>query len=122
VTTETTPAPGSLITEPRMADTNYGIHMAPLGEDGDDILALGHHGKRKALAAFNRYARTVIGLPNIADDFQARAQDWFDAIEQRWAVFTVPDPEEGQDPDWAWYATWCGPETPGAVPVTLLHP
>jgi hypothetical protein len=101
VTTETTPAPGSLITEPRMADTNYGIHMAPLGEDGDDILALGHHGKRKALAAFNRYARTVIGLPNIADDFQARAQDWFDAIEQRWAVFTVPDPEEGQDPDWA---------------------
>jgi hypothetical protein len=116
--THTTPAPGSVIAEPEMADTNYGIRMAPIGEDGD-MLALGHHEPRKALAAFNRYARIICGWTNIADD-RARAQDWLDRIDQRWALFTVPDPEQGEDPDYAWYSTWCSPETPGALPVTIL--
>jgi hypothetical protein len=118
-TTHTNRTPGSAITDPEMADTNYGIHMAPIGEDGD-MLALGHHGKRKALAAFNRYARIICGWPNIADDFGALAKPWFDRIDERWALFATPDPEQGEDPDCAWYSTWCSPETPGALPVTVL--
>jgi hypothetical protein len=117
--TRTTRAPGSVIADPEMADTNYGIRMAPIGEDGD-MIALGHHDPRKALAAFNRYARIICGLSNIADDSRALAQDWLKGIDQRWALFTVPDPEQGQDPDWTWYSTWCSPETPGALPVTIL--
>lgn len=118
--TQTAPAPGSVIAEPETADTILGIRMAPIGEDGD-MLALGHHDKRKALAAFNRYARTVIGIVNLADDFSASAQDWLNSIDQCWALFTTPDPGLGQDPDWTWYVTWCKPETPGALPVTLLR-
>ena len=113
-------APGSVIAEPEMADTNYGIRMAPIGDEGD-MLALGHHDPRKALAAFNRYTRTVVGLLNLADDRSARAQDWLKDIEQRWALFTTPDPEQGQDPDWTWYSTWVKPGTPGALPVTILR-
>lgn len=41
-------------------DTCYGVRVVVLGEDFD-LLALGHHDRRRALAAFNRYSRRVIG-------------------------------------------------------------
>ncbi|SES04323.1 hypothetical protein [Streptomyces qinglanensis] len=111
-----------LIDNPEMEDTHYGIQMASLGEDGDRLLALGHHEPKRVLAAFNRYARTVIGWPNIADDFTASAADWAGRLEQRWAVFRKPDPDDDEwdVPEYAWHADWSDPDAPGARPVTLL--
>lgn len=99
--------------------THYGIPVSTYGEDGD-MLALGHHPRRTALAAFNRHARLWIGWPNIADDYSARAQDWLNAVTDRWATFNVPDPERGEDTDCTWYVRWCTPDTPDARPVTWL--
>lgn len=117
VTTETTPA---LIADPQMEDTHYGIPVAHIGEDGE-MLALGHHSTRRALAAFNRHARDFAGLTNLADDGSARTNDWASAISQRWAIFRKPDPQ-WEDPDYTWVADWSNPDAPGARPVTLLRP
>jgi hypothetical protein len=111
--------PGALIADPEAEDTHYGIAVTHVGEDGD-MLALGHHDTRKALAAFNRHSRTFIGLPNLADDFSARAEDWLDAIRPRWAVFTVPDPEQCQDSEWYWVANFSDEPIPNAQPIMHL--
>ncbi|RSS59841.1 hypothetical protein [Streptomyces sp. WAC01280] len=114
----TTIQPGAIITDPETGATYFGIPVVYFGEDGD-MLALGHHTPRRALAAFNRHARSI-GLRNVADDPQAEAEDWLDAISQTWLVFTRPNPAEGDDPDYVWYAVPATAETPNAMPVTLL--
>lgn len=44
---------------------NYGIRVVRIGEDdeGDLLVALGHHSERRALAAFSRYCRLTGGEP-----------------------------------------------------------
>ena len=46
--------------------THYGIRVSDIGEDGD-LIILGHHDKRRALAALNRHARKVWGLQDLLD-------------------------------------------------------
>lgn len=117
---ETAIAPGTVLTDPEMEATHYDIPVVCFGEDGD-MLALGHHEPRRALAAFNRHARTFIGLSNVADEPGALAQDWLDAIREGWVVFATPDPEQGDDPDYVWYAHPAKPDAPNAQPVTFLN-
>ncbi|MFC8009115.1 hypothetical protein [Streptomyces cinereoruber] len=117
--TETTTQPGTVITNPQMDGAYYGIAVCSVGEDGDAI-ALGHHDDRRALAAFNAHARRHLGLVNVADDPRADAQDWLDAIRQEWVVFRTPDPEQGEDPEWIWYAEDSSETNPHARPVTFL--
>ncbi|MGW8357370.1 hypothetical protein [Streptomyces wedmorensis] len=112
--------PGAIVTEPEMEATHYGIPVVYFGEDGE-MLALGHHAPRRALAAFNRHARSI-GLRNVADDRQAEAEDWLDIIRTDWFVFTRPNPDEGDDPDFIWYAVPAKPDSPNAIAVTLLNP
>jgi hypothetical protein len=114
----TTVQPGAIVPEPEMEATHFGIPVVYFGEDGD-MLALGHHTPRRALAAFNRHARSI-GLRNVADDPQAEAEDWLNEITQTWLVFSRPNPDEGDDPDFIWYAVPASADTPHAVPVTLL--
>lgn len=110
------------IEDPTPEGTYYGIPVAPLGEDGDTLLALGHHDPRRVLAAFNRYARTVCGWPNLADDYSATLTEWAGRIEHKRAVFRTPDPlSQWEDPDCTWIADWSDPTAPGARPVTLLE-
>ncbi|MFB7359617.1 hypothetical protein [Streptomyces gardneri] len=115
----TTVQPGTLITAPQMEGSYYGITVCTTGEDGD-MLALGHHNDRRALAAFNAHARRYLGLVNVADDRRADADDWLDAIRQGWVVFRTPDPEQGDDPEWVWSADAASETTPNAQPVTFL--
>ncbi|MFJ3601864.1 hypothetical protein ACIPVA_03615 [Streptomyces anulatus] len=100
---------------PAMENTYYGIPVAYIGEDGD-MVALGHHTHRRALAAFNAHARQHCGLTNIADDPQAIAQWWLEAVSPGWATFTAPD-----DSEFLWIATPARENTPGAQPVTWLN-
>lgn len=112
---------GTRLVEPDMEDTHYGIKVAHIGDDGD-MFALGHHSDRRILAAFNRHARTFLGLANLADDYSAKAADWTTALQRRHAVFRTPDPaNEWEDPDWTWVADWCDADTEHAQPVTLLR-
>ena len=111
----------AVITDPATDDTHYGIPVCHLGEDGD-MLALGHPGKRKAFAAFNRHARVFCGLANLADDFGAHITDWLDTVEEKWVVFRKPDPDnEFEDPDYEWYLDESTPDDPNARPVTILR-
>ena len=110
----------TLITEPEMEDTHYGITVAHIGDEGD-MIALGHHSPRRALAAFNRHARVFVGLVNIADDRSETAAEWLDGIKHERAVFRKPNPnDEWEEPDMAWVADWSNPDDPDARPVTLL--
>ena len=118
MTTETT-AP-EIVADPEMEATHYGITVAHLGEDGD-MVALGHHSVRRALAAFNRHARVFVGLINLADDRSATVSDWDIAVEQKWAVFRKSNPEDGEDPDYVWVCDYSAEGEPGARPVTLLE-
>jgi hypothetical protein len=119
MTSKTSHQPGELIGDPETEDTHYGISITHVGEDGN-MLALGHHDPRKALAAFNKHARTFLDLPNLADDFSARAANWLDAIRPRWAVFTEPDPEQCEDPEWFWVAHFSDAAAPNAQPIMHL--
>lgn len=117
--TDTATEPGAIVLEPEMEATYYGVPVVYYGEDGD-MLALGHHSPRRALAAFNRHARQFTGLVNLEDHRLAQAQPWIDGITQAWFVFTRPNPDAGDDPSYIWLATRADAETPHAIPVTLL--
>lgn len=109
-----------IITDPEMEATHYGIRVAYYGEDGA-MLALGHLGDRRAIAAFNRHARVFLGFDNLADDHSSRASDWAELIEQRWATFRKPNPNSlYEDPSWVWVVDWATAEQAGAQPVTVL--
>lgn len=111
----------TVIPDPEMEDTHYGITVAHIGDEGD-LIALGHHDKRRALAAFNRHYRVFLGLVNLASDRSASAADFETCISEKRAVFRKPDPDsEWEDPDWHWVADWSDPNHPDARPVTLLR-
>lgn len=107
------------LTNPETEATYYGVPVAHIGEDGD-MLALGHPGTRRAFAAFNRHARVFVGLANLADDRRATVDEWIDQVEEKWALFRRPDPEQGEDPDYVWICDYSSKDVPGALPVTIL--
>lgn len=111
---------GSIITNPEMEATHYGIPVAHIGDEGD-MLALGHPGHRRAFAAFNRHARVFCQLANLADDQDATLDDWSDVITEEWVIFRKADPaKEWEDPDCEWFFDRVAEGTPGAQRVTLL--
>lgn len=117
MTTDTAP---NVIADPETEATHYGIAVCHFGEDGD-MLALGHHGDRRAFAAFNRHARVFCHLANLADDQSANLTDWFGCIEELWVVFRKADPNNcWEDPDCEWFFDRATEGTPGAQPVTIL--
>ncbi|MGW8679592.1 hypothetical protein ACWGNN_00735 [Streptomyces sp. NPDC055817] len=110
------------LADPVMEGTCFGIAVSYYGEDSR-MIALGHQSKRRALAAFNRHARTFIGFCNVADERTADAAYWADAIEQRWAIFTAPDSADAHEyADDCWFVEFTDGEKPGALPVTVLIP
>jgi hypothetical protein len=111
----------TVITAPDTEDTHYGIPVCHIGEDGA-ILALGHPGERRALAAFNRHARVFCRLVNLADDFNARLADWTGLTTEKWVVFRKPEEEKNEDPDWEWVFDASTEGEPNALPVTILDP
>jgi hypothetical protein len=75
---------------PRLNDfgTYFGIRVADIGEDGD-LIALGHHPPKAALAAFNAHARKVWGLLDLLDGGRGGGPAWrraLDDVKPRWAV------------------------------------
>jgi hypothetical protein len=92
--------------------TRYGVPVCLLGEDGEDLIAAGHHPARTTTAAFLAVARWLRIPADVIHPAEAR---------QLWATFRRPDPTLGDDPDAAWMVDWSADQdTPGAVPVTVL--
>ena len=101
--------------------TVYGITVYPLGEDGDEIIAFGHHDPRRFFAACQHYARTHWGWVNLADD---RSETWEATqreITRAHAYFT-DNPEEVAeicgDDGFTWAVEWCRQAAPSTVPAT----
>ncbi|BEL07866.1 hypothetical protein Q0Z83_060570 [Actinoplanes sichuanensis] len=57
----------------------FGIKVSTLGEDGG-MVALGHHEPKRALAAFNAYAKSL-GFTDL-DDFSSFGGDWAKALDR----------------------------------------
>lgn len=87
--------------------TAYGITVFPLGEDGDLIIAFGHHDKRRFLAACNHHARVACGMKSLADGWGLPTQS---EVSHSYGVF--------EDPDAEWVFHSCKADTPGAIRVT----
>lgn len=101
-------------------DSHYGIPVTHVGEDGD-MLALGHHHPRRALAAFNRHARVFCGLANVADDRSAEADDMLNLITAGWGQFRKPYAGDAEDPDCEWYLDPCASDAPNATPYMRIR-
>lgn len=135
-------APASL--DPRIPDLDsfevyFGIRVADIGEDGD-LIALGHHDPKAALAAFNAHAKKFWGLVDLLDGGQHDQNRWRWALEnakQKWAVSLTDGcrdcVKEGRredcvdcsdvratvkDGSW-WIAYDATDDEPGAFPVTV---
>ncbi|OZD08506.1 hypothetical protein CH275_04990 [Rhodococcus sp. 06-235-1A] len=69
-----------------MTFTAYGVSLSELGEDGDEIIVLGHVSRRRLLAALNRYWRTFVGLnrPDITELLRDGS------MKHTWAEFLEP--------------------------------
>lgn len=115
---ETLTAPFTL-TPADFEKTYYGIPVISSGDEGD-MLALGHHGKLRVLAAFNRYARKVIGLDNLGDDRTLRASDFLNDITERWGVPRRATEEEQRNEGFLWVIEHSDADAPGAMPYTHL--
>ncbi|MFD9047790.1 hypothetical protein [Streptomyces zaomyceticus] len=90
----------------------YGVRLAPLGEDGDSLLLLGHQDDNTVLAVLTVYFRRVCGeriLPDSRVDDLRR-----DGIRRTWARRL---PGDGHF-DWRFEQT--APHTEGAQKVTIL--
>jgi len=104
---------------PEPEATHYGIPVTAVGEDGD-VLALGHHEPRRALAAFNRHAREQVGLLNLTDIRSSTAAECLAYITQGWALFRKPLlDDDSEDPDWEWVMVPCAATDENAIPITL---
>lgn len=104
-------------------DTHYGIAVSHIGDDGEGLIAIGHHPLRRVIAAFNRHHRCFVGLAGLHDDPSQHAADVARDIKTIWAVFRRPNPSAGhENPDYDWYLDTVAPGAPGAVPVMWLAP
>lgn len=94
--------------------TYYGVQVSAIGDDGD-LVALGHVGKLRALAAFNRVAREVWG--NARDhgnaalyDGEGQPDQVVDSVRHTWMTNDRPADD--------WWMRKAHPDDPGAFPVT----
>ncbi|TFI42078.1 hypothetical protein E4P29_18690 [Rhodococcus sp. 1R11] len=69
-----------------MTFTAYGVSLSELGEDGDEIIVLGHVPRLRLLAALNRYWRTFVGLNRTAITELLRDG----SMKHTWAEFLEP--------------------------------
>lgn len=95
----------TLIANPYMEGTHYGIPVSCLGEDGD-VIALGHHDDDKTREAFRAHLDLSIDL-----DHQVR---------RGWATFRKPQPGNESEEEFVWIAEDASVGTPGALAVTYL--
>lgn len=106
-----------LITDPaQLEDFSEvdGIRLTVIGDDGDYLLALGHHDQPGVVAAvFDKFARRLLDEEGLVgwSDF-ADLDDAADALERRWARFTGTST--------GWWCEWMPEPAPGLVPVTVL--
>lgn len=117
-------------------DVHFGIPVSAIGEDGN-LIALGHHTPKAALAAFNAYARRTIGLVDLLDG-RGRWQEALDGVKQCRAVLLTEHCRDCADPEvrdaacgqcWEirdaakggswWIAYDAAEDEPGAFPVTV---
>lgn len=94
--------------------THYGLDVWE-DEDGEVLWIKGHVGKRRALAAANRYARVEQGLANLYDQpgvVIARSFLW---VEHEWWA-PVADREDDEYPWWE-----CDASDHGATPFTVVR-
>jgi hypothetical protein len=111
-------------------ETYYGVQVSDIGEDGD-VIILGHHDKRRALAALNRHARTFWGLTNLYDG-ATTVSPAVDNLRERWAVLlTKCENADGPDHEGrcyrcediassSWWIDYSADETAsGAFPVMM---
>ena len=100
-------------------ETYYGVPVCCSGEEGD-LIALGHPGKRRVLAACNRYAREVMGFDNLADDRTVHAADFLNDITERWGVPRPPTDDERRYEGFNWVIEHADANAPGAIPYTFV--
>lgn len=91
--------------------TAYGITVHELGEDGDCIIAFGHHSKRRFFAACNHFARTVWGIDGLAN---GPGIPW-DVMSGD--IFHDHVYLDDEDPD-DWSISYTAESAPGALPIT----
>lgn len=116
--------------------TVYGVQISGIGDECE-LIALGHVGRLRAYAAFNRYAHHELGEPL----GELMAGDPVDRIEHQHATVVehcddypecstldpADEPADDPDPCWtcvtiadsSWYLSWGDKPTPGSFPVTL---
>lgn len=98
----------------------YGVKVCVLGEDGN-LVALGHHEPKRALAAFARYSRVY--LDRLETDPGERLTD---RIIRMWAT-NQAQCDEGDCGGRCeictsdWWLTWGKTPTPGAFPITVFE-
>jgi hypothetical protein len=106
--------------------TCYGVPVCSMGEDGE-LLALGHHDRRRVIAALNRYARRELGWDDLLDGSSLTSIP-DGQIEAVWCqrsdacpYHQMPEPICGDCADVRGGKTWCvtyeADETPGAFPA-----
>ncbi|MFE6885827.1 hypothetical protein [Streptomyces sp. NPDC057702] len=110
----TTPAPATkpLTGTDEGFATFYGIALAPVGEDGERLLALGHPTTRRLLAALTAYHRDYGHCLLPGDELTHLLSH---GIRQTWAIAT-----DTTSPRYAWVIQDATPEHPGAQPVTWI--
>jgi hypothetical protein len=113
MTTITAPAPWDLPTGTTpallMLGTYYGVPLSDIGEDGD-VIALGHVGAYRMVAALRRHAREFYGEP--FPFATTTLADVAGSIAHIWMVNTGPSNED-------WWLKRVEPTEPGAFPVTF---
>jgi hypothetical protein len=99
--------------------TYYGIPVCASGDEGD-MIALGHPGPLRVLAACNRYARKVLGLDNLGDDRTLTADDFLGGITERWGIPHAATEEEQANYGFRWVIDDATPDQPGAIAYTFV--
>lgn len=79
-----------------MTFTAYGVALSQLGEDGDEIIALGHVTRLRLLAALNCYWRKFVGLTRA--DINELLTD--SGMRHTWAEFL--EHANTDSAEWAW--------------------
>lgn len=114
MTTLTAPAPWDLPTGETptllMLGTYYGVPLSDIGEDGN-VIALGHVGTLRMVAALRCHAREFYGEPFPFASMTLRAVT--ESISHVWMVNTGPSNDD-------WWLKRAEPTEPGAFPVTLF--
>ena len=91
-------------------DLHYGQQVWD-DEDGEAYYMAGHVPKRRALAAANRYARTVCGFVNLYDAHGTSIEGWLNVHHVWWRPSEYAEVEPGaMEP--------CSATDPGAEPFT----